>query len=131
VGVEAVLRPAALAGPALAADGPPVQDDEVPRRNAGHIVADRLHDAGRLMTEQERVLVVDPALAVVQVGVADAARLHLHQRLARTGIRHQNGLERDGCPLGPGDDSSYLVHVVLLRVRVLRTLLRGTSVASN
>ena len=34
--------------------------------------------------EQERVVVVDAALAVVQVGVAHPARLHLHDRLART-----------------------------------------------
>ena len=46
-------------------------------------VADRLDDAGRLVAEQEREVVVDAALAVVQVGVADPAGLDLHQRLAR------------------------------------------------
>ena len=36
---------------------------------------DGLDDAGRLVAEQERELVVDPALPVVEVGVAHAARL--------------------------------------------------------
>ena len=40
-------------------------------------VAHRLDDAGGLVAEQEREVVVDAALAVVQVGVADAAGLHL------------------------------------------------------
>ena len=39
-------------------------------------VADRLDDARGLVAEQEREVVVDRALAVVQVGVAHAARLH-------------------------------------------------------
>ena len=40
--------------------------------------ADGLDDAGGLVAEQEREVVVDAALAVVQVGVADPAGLHLH-----------------------------------------------------
>ena len=36
---------------------------------------DGFHDTGRLMAEEEREVVVDAALAVVQVGVADPAGL--------------------------------------------------------
>ena len=42
---------------------------------------------GRLVPEQEREVVVDPAFAVVQVGVADPARLDPHDGLARAGVR--------------------------------------------
>ena len=87
VGGEAVPRLAAVAGPAVAADRAPVEDHEVTRRDAGDVRADRLDHAGGLVAEQEREVVVDPALAVVQVGVADPAGLHLHHRLARAGVR--------------------------------------------
>ena len=66
---------ALAAGPALAAHRPPVEDDEVAGRDVGDVGADRLDDAGGLVAEQERELVVDAALAVVQVGVADPAGL--------------------------------------------------------
>ena len=54
-----------------------------PGRHVGDVGADGLDDARRLVAEQEREVVVDAALPVVQVGVAHAARLHLHERLAR------------------------------------------------
>ncbi len=63
------------------------------------------------MAEQEREVVVDRAFPVVEVGVADAARLHLHERLARPGVRHQDRLGRDRLTQGVGDDSFDLVHV--------------------
>ena len=44
-------------------------------------------DPGGLVAEQERELVVDAALAVVQVGVADPAGLHLHHGLTRPRVR--------------------------------------------
>ena len=78
VGGEAVPRLAAVAGPAVAADRAPVEDHEVARRDVGDVRADRLDDARGLVAEQEREVVVDAALAVVQVGVADPAGLHLH-----------------------------------------------------
>ena len=62
-------------------------------------VADRLHDAGGLVAEQEREVVVDAALAVVQVGVADPAGLHLHHRLAGAGVGDVDRL--DGRPAAP------------------------------
>ena len=55
--------------------------------------ADRLDDARRLVPEQEREVVADAALAVVQVGVAHAARLHPHERLAGPGIGHHDRLD--------------------------------------
>ena len=62
-------------------------------RDAG---ADGLDHASRLVTEQERELVVDATLPVVEVGVADAARLHLHERLARPRIWHLDDHDRHG-----------------------------------
>ena len=47
-----------------------------PGATLGDVGPDRLDDARRLVAEQEREVVVDRALAVVQVGVAHAARLH-------------------------------------------------------
>ena len=54
-----------------------------PGATFGDALADRLDDAGRLVAEQEREVVVDAALAVVQVGVADPAGLDVDDRLAR------------------------------------------------
>ena len=54
---------------------------------------------GGLVTEQEREVVVDPALAVVQVGVADTARLHADERLAGTGVGDDDRL--DASPARP------------------------------
>ena len=53
------------------------------------------------MAEQERVVVVDPALAVGEVGVADAARLHVDDHLARTGVGDDDVDQFDGLALGP------------------------------
>src|SRR5690606_29061481 len=60
--VDAVLRAAALASTALAAHGAPVQHDEVARLHRVHTLADALNRARGLVTEQERELVVDPAV---------------------------------------------------------------------
>ena len=58
--------------------------------------ADRLDDAGGLVAEQEREVVVDPALAVVQVGVADPAGLDGDDGLARPGVRDDDVDQLDG-----------------------------------
>ena len=84
--VEAVPRPAALAGPALTAYRAPVQDDEVAGLDCRHTRADGLHRARGLMAEQERELVVDAAVAVGQVGVADPAGDDVDHHLARTRV---------------------------------------------
>ena len=68
-------RPPPPACPALAAHGTPVQDDEVAGCQVRHVRADRLDDARRLVAEQEGEVVVDAALAVVEVRVAHAAGL--------------------------------------------------------
>ena len=57
-----------------------------PGRHVGDVGADRLDDPRGLVAEQEREVVVDRALAVVQVGVAHAARLHGDAHLARPGV---------------------------------------------
>ena len=64
-----------------------------PTATFGDALADRGDHAGGLVAEQERELVVDPALAVVQVGVADPAGLHIDDRLARTRVGDDDRLE--------------------------------------
>ncbi len=61
------------------------------------------------MAQQERIVVADPALAVVEVGVADPAGLHIDDRLARTGIGHDHRLERYFLALAPGDHALHFV----------------------
>ena len=95
------------AGPALAAHGPPVEDHVVAWRHLRHALADGLDDAGRLVAEEEREVVVDAALAVVEVGVAHAAGLDGHDGLARAGVGDDDGLDGHGLALGPGDHPSY------------------------
>jgi hypothetical protein len=115
VGVEAVPGPAAQTGPATPADGTPVEDHEVTGFDLGDTGADLLHDSGGLVAEQEREVVADPALPVVQVGVAHPAGLDAHHRLARAGIRHQNRLHPYRAVLLQGHDPLYpLRHVVFL-----------------
>ena len=89
-GGEAVPGTAAPTRPAGAAHRAPVEDHEVAGRDLGDVGADRLDHARRLVPEEEREVVVDRALAVVQVGVAHAARLHGDPHLAGTGIGHDD-----------------------------------------
>ena len=110
VRVEAVPRAPAHARPALAAHRTPVQDHEIANRQIADVVADGFDDARGLVPEQEREVVVDAALAVMQVGVAHAARLHLDQRLARTRIRNEDRCELDWRAFGAGDDAFDLMH---------------------
>jgi hypothetical protein len=105
VGREAVPGPPPQAGTALTAHRPPVEDDEVARRHVGDALTDRLDGAGRLVAEEEREVVVDAALAVVQVGVAHPARLDADDRLARTRVGDDDVDELDVGTLGAGDDS--------------------------
>ena len=90
----------------MAAHRPPVEDHEVSGRHVGDPVADLLDDAGGLVPEEEREVVVDPALAVVQVGVAHPARLDGDERFAGPGIGNDDRLDGDRLALGAGDDSS-------------------------
>ena len=59
-------------------------------------VADRLDGAGGFVAEQERELVVDAALPVVQIGVAHAAGLDRNHDLARPWVGHDDGDDFDG-----------------------------------
>jgi hypothetical protein len=104
VGAEAVPGLAAATGPAVPADGAPVEDDEVARGDVGDALADGLDDPGGLVAEQEREVVVDAALAVVQVGVADAAGLDLDHRLTRPRVGHHDRLHRYRVALLVRDD---------------------------
>ena len=64
------------------------------------------------MAEEEGELVVDTALPVVQVGMADAAGLDRDDRLARAGVRDDDGLERHRRPLGRRHHTAhFLSHV--------------------
>ena len=81
-----------------------------PGRHRGHVRADRLDDTGRLVAEQEREVVVDAALAVVQVGVADPAGLHLDQRLAGPRVGDVDRGHLDRLTLAPGHDCLHLMH---------------------
>ena len=53
------------------------------------------------MTEQERVLVVDAALAVGQVGVAHPAGGDVDHRLTGSGVRDDNVHQLNGFTLFP------------------------------
>ena len=65
---------------------------------------------GGLVAQQEREVVVDPALAVVQVGVADPAGLDLHHRLARPRVGHVDRDQLDRRALGLRDHGLDLLH---------------------
>ncbi|BBY22213.1 hypothetical protein MSTO_24180 [Mycobacterium stomatepiae] len=108
-GVEAQVRLAALARPALATHRAPVQDHEVTRGDRRHPRPDRLDRARSLMAEQEGELIVDPALAVGEVGVAHPAGLHLHDHLARSRVRDRDRGDLDRRSLGAGDDAPNLL----------------------
>src|SRR5690606_17901791 len=109
VGVEAVPGTPAQARPALPAHRPPVQDHEVAGFDLGDPVAHLLHDSGGLVPEPEGELVVDAALAVVQVDVADPARLDRHDRLPGPGVRNGDRLDAHGLSPARCDDPAYLL----------------------
>ena len=89
-GGEAVPGASPATGAAGAAHHTPVEDDEVAGRDLGDVGPDRLDHSRRLVPEEEGEVVVDRALPVVQVGVAHAARLHGHARLAGTRVGHDD-----------------------------------------
>ena len=102
--------PTAAARAAVPADRAPVEDDEVSRLHVRDAVPDRLDDARRLVAEEERELVVDPAVAVVEVRVAHAAGLDGDDGLARAGIGDQDGFESDRGALSAGNDAHNFLH---------------------
>ena len=72
-----------------------------PGSTRGDAGPDRLDRARGLMAEQERVLVVDAALAVGEVGVADAAGDDVDDGLAGPGVRNDDVDQLDGLALVP------------------------------
>ena len=98
----------ASARSALAAHGPPVEDDEVARRDARDVGTDGVDGPRGLVTEQVREVVADAAFAVVEVGVADTARLHRDERLTGARVGHDDGLDAYRLPLARRDDAAHL-----------------------
>jgi len=96
VGREAVPGPTPATRPTLAADGTPVEHHEVAGRDAGHVGSDRFDDPRRLVAEEVREVIADPALPVVQVGVTDAAGLDVDERLTGPGVRNDDALDAHG-----------------------------------
>ena len=94
--VEAQVRPAPLACAALTAHCAPVQDHEIAGLHVCDARPDGLDGARGLVAEQERVFVVDAAVAVGQVGMADAASDDVDDDLARSrvGDDHIHHLDR-------------------------------------
>ena len=109
VGVEAVLRAATLARPALPAHRAPVEDHEVADGDGLDPRADLFDDPCGLMAKQEWELIVDAALAVGEVGVAHPAGLHPHDHLAGAGIWDRDGRNLYRRTLGAGDHTSNLL----------------------
>ena len=79
-----------------------------------YAVAHRLDHPGRLVTEQEREVVVDPTLAVVEVGVADAAGLDLTSASPGPGSGTRIVSTRTGSPFYLATTPLHLVHAHLL-----------------
>jgi hypothetical protein len=109
VGVEAVPGAAAQTGTAIPAHGTPVEDHEVTGGDIGDALADRLHDSGGLVAEQEGEVVADAALFVVQVGMTDPAGLHLHHGLTGSGIGYDDRLDPDRLVLARCDHAAYFL----------------------
>ena len=75
----------------------------------GNLITDGLHDAGGLVTQQERVVVVDAALAVGEVGVAYAAGKDAHHHIAGTWIGDRDRLDRGRGPFSCRDHTTHLL----------------------
>jgi hypothetical protein len=61
------------------------------------------------VTKQEREALADTTFAVMQVGVAHAARLDADEHLVRTGIRNVHGDDLDRRTPGARDNASNLM----------------------
>ena len=73
------------------------------------------------MPQQEGEVVVDGALPVMQVGMADPASLDPHQRLAGARVRHKDVLQLHGGALCAGNHSGNLVRHRLFLQSALST----------
>jgi hypothetical protein len=104
---EAIPRLATQAGATVTADRPPVENHEVAGCDLRDALADRRDNARGFMPEQERELVVDAAFAIVQVGMTNAARLDVDERLARSWVRYDDRGDLDRSTLAPRDDALH------------------------
>ncbi len=100
---------------------------QVARFHRCDVGANGFDDTGGLVAEQEREVVVDRALAIVQVGMADTARLHVDQRLTRARIGHLDRLDRDRLALALRDDPTYSMRHEAGAYRRRRGQAGGTS----
>ncbi len=114
VGVEAVPGGAFLAGSAFPAHRPPVQHHEITDLDMSDRVADGFDGACGFVAEQERELVVDAALAVMQIGMTHPARGDGDHDIVRAGIGNGDRLDRDGLAFALGDDGADLLRHVFL-----------------
>src|ERR1017187_7948321 len=107
--------PAPPAGTTFSAHRAPIQHDEIAGLDGRDVRPDFVYYARGLMSEKERKFVANAALAVVQIGVADTARLDADDDLTRPRIRHHDSYQRYRLPLGHRNDSLDLrCHRVLL-----------------
>ena len=87
-----------------------LRTDEVAGGHVGDALADRLDHAGGLVAEQEREVVVDAALPVVQVGVAHTARLRPSTSASPgPGVGDHDRLDTDRLALAPRHHASHFV----------------------
>ena len=71
----------------------PGQNHEIPGHDVVDAFSDGFDDPGRLVAEQEREVVCDRALPVVEVSVTDPAGLHANDCFLGTGIGDPDGFQ--------------------------------------
>ena len=109
----------------MTANGAPVENHVVAGNDVRDALADRFDQPGGFVAKEEREVVVDATFAIVQVGVADAARLNGNDGLARPGVGDDDGLHRHWRALGLGNDSAnFLAHVAERIARAVTELAR-------
>src|SRR5699024_10801163 len=84
---------------------------EIPDGDLGHAIADGVDAAGAFVAEQERKVVGDRAISVVQVGAAYPAGGDVHHHLTGSRVGYHDRGRLDGFPRRPGDDTSGLVRL--------------------
>src|ERR1035438_5246409 len=107
---KAVPGPPPPAGTTLSAHRAPIQHDEIAGLDQSDVRPDFLYHARCLMSEKEGEVVANPAIAVVQIGMADTARLDADNGFTRSRIRHHYRHQRHRLALGQCNDSLDLRH---------------------
>ncbi|SKZ68720.1 pyruvate-formate lyase [Mycobacteroides abscessus subsp. abscessus] len=86
------------------------------------IRTDRLDDARSLVPEEERILVVDAALFVGEIRMADTARLDIHDDVVGPGVGHHHVDEFRWRTLATRDDSLDRLRHSAFNLSMVRTL---------